>query len=75
MPECDDRFSAEWILAWGILELCCLGAASWNLYVCSYSDIQNAKGQKKDIASSGRMAYDDVSCEYCMGVFQGVFTY
>ena len=36
MPECADRFLVEWILAWRVLEFCCVGTDSWNLYGCGY---------------------------------------
>ena len=36
MPECADRFLVEWILAWRVLEFCCVGTDPWNLYGCGY---------------------------------------
>ena len=36
MQECTDRFSAEWILAWSVMEFCCMGTDPWNLYGWCY---------------------------------------
>ena len=74
VQECAARFSAEWFLAWSILELCCLGTNPWNLYGWSHVFLTNKKREKENPSSGGRMAFDDASCEYCMGVFQGSFT-